>query len=328
MPKDKKPSHAALQRRQKKLEELQALRKQKKGSGDSEDIFKESKKKKTKTNDKIYADLRHGPMRHYMVYSGAISPEHGEHVRRTHDPSMSENSEKGPDIVEVKEKDVANTVIASNIMTIAKKMCDGGDQKDMYLITLDDAHTSEKGEQFNGIIGTSSIKEDGTKHVKVLPVNFTGDDDLMRRRELHGDMITSLSSMKGADSSDSSNPLEDAQESDPEHTQQALYDRHPTLNALVAAAKQGNTYMTTPDMSFSTLRTQDVGKDHHTIPRRLGSPSHLLGEDGLPPGATVTAGPNGSVGYAVPQQAPPENNWLSGIGSIVGMVAPLLGMLL
>ncbi len=330
MSKVKKSSAAALKRRQKTLEQLLTLKQQKKGT-DSDDLFKEPKRKRSNApSGKLYADLRQAPMRHYMVYSKAVTPEHGEHVRRTHDPSsppMSDNAEKGPDIVEIKEKDVANTIIASNIMTVAKKMCDGGDQKDLYLITLDDSHVSAKGEKFNGIIGTSSVKDDSTKHVKVLPVDFSGDDDVMRRRELHGDMITSLSSMKGDSATGTSNPLEDNHDS-AEHTQMGLLDRHPTLDALVTAAKQDQNYMETPDMSFSILKTQDLGKDHHSIPRRLHTTGHLLGEDGLPPGATVTTGPNGSVGYSVPQQAPQENNWLSGIGSIIGMVAPLLGMLI
>ncbi len=116
----------------------------------------------------------------------------------------------------------------------------------------------------------------------------------MRRRDLHGQMI---SSMKGSKSDSNPDPLE----TQDENVQMDILDRHPGMNAFVTAAKKGESLDTpeSPSHPCASLTSPKITTLFHSLLVR--HKPHLFGSDGLPPGATVTAGPNGSVGYSVPR---------------------------
>ncbi len=167
-------------------------------------------------------------------------------------PDHSPFSTPGPDILQVDEKDKSAVKIASNVMNLSHKMCASGKEKDLYFMTLDDAHKTNDGQDFTGMIGTSSENDDSTKNVKVLPINFTGDDDSMRKRELHGQVITALSSMSSKTDTD---PLESTDmSSDDKDSSNVLFDRHPAEKAFIHVAKKGGN-IKTPDMHFSVYHT-------------------------------------------------------------------------
>lgn len=329
-------SHSSKEKRRQLLEQLLAAR-EAKASKDDLSPAKPIRSKK----DHLYVDLRHTGMRHFATQRNMITPEHAQHVKEKHDPTSEDHSDKktpGPDLLQVDEKDKSAVKIASNVMNLSHKLCESGKETDLYFITLDAHHTND-GQPFTGMIGTSSQNADQSKSVKVLPIDFTGDDDNMRKRELHGQVITALSSMRGTKDTVGSDPLEplSSKESDSDEDS-PLYDRHPTKDAFLHVAKKGGN-IKAPDMVFTVLGARNIREDHKLVPALLNQKrggnqykSYVHTVDALPPGATPTAVPNGGVGYSVPPPQPQQQQggggFFGGITNILGMIAPLVGMFL